>query len=227
MQYYEKAALVNYWLNHDRSTCLTITGNEWMYVLDEVGVSINGIGSVTRRNICHWFVRKYKRAIQSGPYYNCTYQIEVAYRKAAILSLDLKERLAGVPLNLMNHAETAWRTEFLFNWDQDGCISYDPEAINTLFQRDMYLSGPLKENLCEKVYEYYGTDYTEMFSTCNLQTNYMTQPVSAKYNLYVIKSINPVYLIDYPSYVDSHSNMVYAFNAMEYKCKYNGFVTKT
>ncbi|CAI2737557.1 unnamed protein product, partial [Dicrocoelium dendriticum] len=70
--------------------------------------------------------------------------------------------------------------------------------------------------------EYYKADYTEMFSTCDREAYINSPQVSGNYSLHVLKSTKPVYLIDYPNYVDSHRRMIYALN--EKGCKYNGFV---
>ncbi|CAH8634359.1 unnamed protein product [Dicrocoelium dendriticum] len=123
----------------------------------------------------------------------------------------------------MNNAEIALRTESLFNSNMDGCISYDVAYLLALFQKALYFSGPLDEDGCKKAREYYQEDYSKMFSTCDRQVYVNASKSSGNYFLHVLKSVKPVYLIDYPNYVDTHRRMIYAFN--DQGCKYNGFVT--
>ncbi|CAI2737093.1 unnamed protein product, partial [Dicrocoelium dendriticum] len=169
------------------------------------------------------FVRTYTFVIRTGPFYNCVYQVKLAYRNAIILNLDLNNSLDGIQLDSMSNAEIALRTESLFNFNLDGCISYDVAYLFAVFQKALYFTGPLNEDVCRKVREYYQEDYAEMFSTCDRQA-YLNAPQGAgKYSLHLLKSTIPVYLIDHPNYVDSHRKMLFAFN--QQGCKYNGLVT--
>ncbi|CAI2737252.1 unnamed protein product, partial [Dicrocoelium dendriticum] len=81
------------------------------------------------------FLDNYTFAIRTGPFYNCLYQVKLAYRNAIIVNLELRNSLDGIPLDSMNDAEIALRTESLFNSNMDRCISYDVAYLLALFQK--------------------------------------------------------------------------------------------